>query len=102
MYNSVLVFDIGKNITNCIYRLHPCRIDFKISQPNLEEFYRPSIRSHVEQRITYSIYRRGFRGGLAVKNPPAMQEMWVQSLGQKDPLMEEMATLSSILARKIL
>ena len=31
-----------------------------------------------------------------------MQEMWVQSLGQKDPLMEEMATHSSILARKIL
>ena len=31
-----------------------------------------------------------------VKNPPAMQEtqeMWVQSLGQEDPLEEEMATI---------
>ena len=31
-----------------------------------------------------------------VKNPPAMQEMWVQSLGQEDTLGEEMATYSSI------
>ena len=30
-----------------------------------------------------------------------MQEMWVQSLGQEDPLEEEMATHSSILAWKI-
>ena len=29
------------------------------------------------------------------------QEMWVQSLGQKDPLEEEMATHSIILAWKI-
>ena len=33
-----------------------------------------------------------------VKNPPAMQETWVQSLGQEDPLEEEMPTLSSILS----
>ena len=31
-------------------------------------------------------------------NPPAMQEIWVRPLGQKDPLKEEMATHSSILA----
>ena len=39
-----------------------------------------------------------------VKNPPAvqvMQETWVQSLGQEDPLEEEMATHSSILDWKI-
>ena len=30
-----------------------------------------------------------------------MQEMWVQSLGQEDPLEEEMATHSSILAWEI-
>ena len=35
-----------------------------------------------------------------VKNPPALQETWVQSLGQDDPLEEEMATHSSILACK--
>ena len=30
-----------------------------------------------------------------------MQETWVQSLGQEDPLEEEMATHSSILAWRI-
>ena len=33
-----------------------------------------------------------------VKNLPAMQEIQVQSLGQEDPLEEEMTTHSSILA----
>ena len=36
-----------------------------------------------------------------VKNPPAMLETWVQSLGWEDPLKKEMATHSSILAWKI-
>ena len=36
-----------------------------------------------------------------VKNLPAMQETWVQSLGRKDPLEKEMATHSSILAWEI-
>ena len=35
-----------------------------------------------------------------LKNLPAMQEMWVQSLGREDPLEEEMATHSSILTGK--
>ena len=33
-----------------------------------------------------------------VKNLPAMQETWVQSLGQEDSLEKGMATHSSILA----
>ena len=36
-----------------------------------------------------------------VKNPPAMQEKWVQSLGQEDPLEKEMKTHSNILAWRI-
>ena len=36
-----------------------------------------------------------------VKNLPAKQEMWVQSLGQEEPLEKEMATHSSILAWRI-
>ena len=36
-----------------------------------------------------------------VKNPPAMRETWVRSLGWEDPLKKEMATHSSILAWKI-
>ena len=38
---------------------------------------------------------------LVVKNPPAMQETQIQSLGWEDPLEEGMATHSSILAWKI-
>ena len=36
-----------------------------------------------------------------VKNPPVVQETWVRSLGQEDPLEEETATHSSILAWEI-
>ena len=36
-----------------------------------------------------------------VKRLPAMQETWVRSLGQEDPLEKEMATHSSTLAWKI-
>ena len=36
-----------------------------------------------------------------VKNLPAMQETWVQSLGLKDPLEKGMATHSSTLAWRI-
>ena len=47
------------------------------------------------------IISEGFPGGTVVKNPPAMEETWVQSLGQEDPLEEDMATHSSILAWRI-
>ena len=36
-----------------------------------------------------------------VKNPPAVQETWVQPLGQEDPLEKEMANHSSILPWRI-
>ena len=35
------------------------------------------------------------------KNLPVMQETWVPSLGQDDPMEEEMATASSILVWRI-
>ena len=37
-----------------------------------------------------------------VKHLPAMQETWVRSLGQEDPLEKEMATHSRTLAWKML
>ena len=40
----------------------------------------------------------GFPDGSVVKNLPAMQEMWVQSLGREDPLEEEVVTHFNILA----
>ena len=36
-----------------------------------------------------------------IKNPPAMRETWVQSLGWEDPLEKGAATHSSILAWRI-
>ena len=42
-----------------------------------------------------------FPTGSMVKNLPTMQETWVWSLDQEDPLEEEMATHSSILAWRI-
>ena len=44
----------------------------------------------------------GFPVAQMIKNPPAMQETQVRSLGQEDPLKKEMATHSSILAWRIL
>ena len=43
----------------------------------------------------------GFPGESAVRNLPAMQETWVGSLGQEDPLEEGMATHSSTLVWRI-
>jgi len=43
----------------------------------------------------------GFPGGSMIKNMPAMQKTWVQSLGGKDPLEEGLATHSSILSWRI-
>ena len=52
---------------------------------------------HVNSRMV-------FPSGAPVKNLPDMQElqeMWVRSLGQEDPLKKEMATHSSIRAQRI-
>ena len=56
------------------------------SGPNVNAFFCPARK------------RMGFPGGLAVKKPPAMQEMqetWVRSLGREDPLEEGTAAHSS-------
>ena len=44
----------------------------------------------------------GFPGDSVVKNLPTVQETWVKSLGQEDPVEKEMATCSNILAWKML
>ena len=50
----------------------------------------PSFQPNYTSRVAQS-----------VKNLPAVQETWVQSLGWEDPLEKEMATHSSIIAWKI-
>ena len=47
------------------------------------------------------MHMMGFPVAQLVKNPPAMQETWVQSLGWEDPLEKGTATHSSILAQRI-
>ena len=46
-------------------------------------------------------YLYSFPGGSVVKNPPAMQEMWVLSLDLEDPMGKEMAIHSSMLVWEI-
>ena len=70
-------------------------------------FYHNHNKNHHQQKSSILVIiftHKGFFGGSAVKNLPAMQEpqeMWVQSLDWKDPLEKEMATHSSILAWRI-
>ena len=52
--------------------------------------------------MTTMVANRGFLVAQLVKNLPAMQETWVLSLGQEDPLEKGMATHSSTLAWRIL
>ena len=48
--------------------------------------------------VSHVFLHIGFPGGAVVKNLSAIQETWVQSLGQEEPLEKGMATHSSILA----
>ena len=70
-----------------------------------------SVKSHVTVRfpiVAVCIIKGreseggGFLMAQLVKNPPAMQETWVQSLGREDPLEKGKATHSSITAWRIL
>ena len=54
----------------------------------------------IEQELSSAILLP-YQVAQRVKHLPAMQETWVRSLGQEDPLEKEMATHSSTLARKI-
>ena len=60
------------------------------------------LASSPGERIGYSLqYSCGSLVAQTIKNPPAMQVTWVQSLVWEDTLEEGMATHSSILAWRI-
>ena len=42
--------------------------------------------------MSFAVGRASLVVAQTVKNPPAMQETWVRSLGREDPLEEDMAT----------
>ena len=58
------------------------------------------IKNKPETNRAY-LFNRTSLVAQTLKNPPAMQETWVQHLGQEDPLENGMATHSSILAWRI-
>ena len=58
--------------------------------------HRHDLATEQQQQIVL-----GFPGGTVVKNPPAVQETQVQSLGWEDLLGKEMGTHSSILTWEI-
>ena len=53
------------------------------------------------RQFLYHLNYQDFPVAHIVKNLPTVQETWVQSLGQEDPLEKGMATRSSILAWRI-
>ena len=62
----------------------------------------PGLGSSLGEGIDYPLqYSWASLVANMVKNPPAMWETWVRSLGWEDPLEEGMATHSRILAWRI-
>ena len=58
----------------------------------------PGLGKSIEEGIGYPFqYFGASLVAQLVKNPPAMRESWVQSLGWEDPLEKGKATQSSIL-----
>ena len=70
-------------------------------QETLVQFL-PGFGSSPEEEIGYPL-QHSWASFIAqmVKNLPAMQKTWVQSLGQEDSLEKGMATHSSILAWRV-
>ena len=60
-----------------------------------------SIHASLKYTLIYYIYRvdKGSPSGSVVKNLPAVQETWFQSLGLEDPLEKKMACLENLLNR---
>ena len=62
----------------------------------------PGVGRSSEEGIGYPLqYSWASLMAQLVKNPPAMKETWVQSLGWEDPLEKGKATHSSILTWRI-
>ena len=72
------------------------------TQSNLQIQYNPyQITNGIFHRARTNNFQEGVSWVQRLKHLPAMQETWVRSLGQEDPLEKEMATHSSILAWEI-
>ena len=77
-----------------------CIVNSSSPQPTGHMFYPGAYIAYAN--ILHQVnHNEGFPGDSAVKYLPAMQETYVQYLGQEDPLEKEMTTHSSILAWRI-
>ena len=59
------------------------------------------VCTHHTQIFWFHSVTKGFPGGTVIKDPPAKQKTWVQSLGWEEHLEKEMANRLSFLAWKI-
>ena len=80
----------------------PCRVGPSFFTHSLSSFFPssflPLLLLFLIIIIIINSSSGGFPGGSVIKNLPAMQKTQVQSLCREDPLEDEMATHSSILA----
>ena len=74
-------------------------IHIKQTQKNKENIFNLTVQ--YLEKYSSTNYIQAFPGGSVVKNPFAMQKMWVWSLGGEDLLEKEMTTHSNILAWRI-
>ena len=76
------------------------QIKKQLLEPDMEQWAGSKLgKEYFKAVYCHSAYE-GFPGKLA-KDPPAMWEIWVRSLGWEDPLEKGTATYSSILAWRI-
>ena len=91
----------GWDLLHKIVKIKQERNNVGFSKQALTKYYLLLFADIVFCLLLWPIVKLGFPGCSEVKNPPAMQETWVQSLGQEEPLEEGMSSHSSILAGNI-
>ena len=75
--------------------------DTRLPRRGTAEFHGSSLLFFLKELPYRPHFARTSLVAQSVKNLPAVQKTWVQSLGREDPLEKAMATQSSILAWKI-
>ena len=88
---QLILYELSINREVFIWRL---TLHFKLKKESQLNIFSKII-------FDFIMRKKGFPGGLVVKNPSSMQQIQVQSLDQEGPLEKELATQFSILAWEI-
>ena len=97
-------------LSNCVKHTHSCKSEASLITQLVKESTCnegdsgsiPGPGRSAGEGIGYPLqYSQAFLVAQLVKNPLAMWEIWVQSLGWEDPLEKEKAPHASILAWRI-